>query len=280
MISALPLSQPIWIDHHSLEEVAGPTIGADLTGQWDLALEAMDHGLLRLRVIGTTLVVESTEDPKFVLSWLRRLLVFVQHTCSRVRVVNLRTQADLMTSISGLLNVRPPSLAPSLREKPLLSYRFPDICDAATPREQHKAVYGSRLSQDWDRLNLETSTKTLTFAAPAGFPHIRFATRHPVLGERHVYLVVGLQMHEAQDKVEWKHPVAWASPWDGVVWAGGAPQKFDFRDTDLVAEHFGDLDLASVPSLLVMAAHAHGWNKLPFPRAWESAPLPPITRMF
>lgn len=273
MIS-LPLSRPTWVDRQSLELVVGPDLPADLTANWDTAIAALDHGLLRLRLIGNTLVVETTEDPQATLVRLYPLFLVYPTACARVRVVNLKTQQDTASSLRNLLEPPKSTLATCLQVKPLLAYRFPDICDAATTREQHRAVYGSRLALDWERLNLDTTTKTLTFAHPAGFPHIRFATRHPVLGLREVYLVADLQMHEAQDKAEWKHPVAWVHRREGVVWAGGAPQKFDFLDSDLVAEHFGEFDLAAVNGTLTLAAQAHGWNRLPIPRAWESAPLP------
>lgn len=279
MIS-LPLSGPTWVDRHTLDEVDGPHLSADLTGDWGFALDAMKHGLLRLRVIGNTLVVETVEDPREIMARLRVLLLVYPKACSRVRVVNLKTQKDLTTPTRTLLDPPVSTLAPALQQKPLLDYRFPDICDAATLGEQHAAVYGSRLALDWARLNLDTSTKTLTFANPAGFPHIRFATRHPVLGLRNVYLVAGLQMHEAQDKAEWKHPVAWADKWEGVLWYGNGPMPFNFLDAAEVSKAFGEFDLAAVSSILVLAARAHGWNRLPFPRAWESAPVPAIAHTF
>jgi hypothetical protein len=196
-------------------------------------------------------------------------------------VINLRTQAEAEVTLRNLLEPpRPSTLAPSLKNKPLFDYVFPDICDAATPREQHHAVYGSRLKLDRKRLNLETATKTLTFVNPAGFPHIRFATRHPVLGLRNVYLVVGLQHHEIQLRGEDHCPVAWAHTWEGMVWEEGVPRTFDFRDADEVAEVFGEFDLAAVNRILKLVAKAHGWNQLPFPRAWENATPLLLTGLF
>lgn len=264
------MTSPTWIDHHSLEKVAGPTLPSDLTGNWEVALEAMDHGLLRLRLVGEHLVVETTKDPRGVLADLRVLLESDPTVCTYVRVVDLRTSAATEVSLRNLLEPpKPSTLAPSLKKKPLFDYAFPDICDAATPREQHHAVYGSRMRLDWKRFNLETATKTLSFDYPTGFPHIRFASRHPLLGLRSVYLVVGLQHHEIHPRGDDKCPVAWAHPWEGVVWEAGIPRPFDFRDSDEVAEVFGAFDLAAVNGMLKLAAKAHGWNRLPFPRAWE-----------
>lgn len=271
-VISLPLTSPLWVDHRSLEGVPGPSLPSDLTGNWELALAAMDNGLLRLRLVGERLIVETTKDPRGVLADLRILFVSVPSVCTYVRVVNLRTSAVTEVSLRNLLDPpRPSTLAHSLKKKPLFDYVFPDICDAATTREQHHAVYGSRLRLDWDRLNLATATKTLTFSNPAGFPHIRMASRHPVLGLRDVYLVVGLQQHEIYPSVEDKFPVAWAHPWEGLVWVEGVPRSFDFKDAEEVAGVFGEFDLAAVNRILVVAAQAHGWNQLPFPRSWEGA---------
>jgi len=266
----LPIISPTWVDRHTLEAAEGPLLPSDLTGNWNLAISALDHGLLRLRTIHTQLIVETTEDPQVTLTSLRSLLAGSLTLYTRVRVANLRTQAVVDVSIHRLLaQSKPPTLAAALKKKPLFDYVFPDICDAATSREQHHAVYGSRLRLDWERLNLETALKILTFAHPEGFPHIRMATRHPVLGLRDVYLVVGLQHHEIQHWGDDKIPVAWAQPWEGVAWEGGAPRPFDFRDAEAVAELFGEFDLGAVNGILKLAAEAHGWNQLPFPRAWE-----------
>ena len=70
----LPITSPTWVDHHTLEAAVGPPLPSDLTGNWDLAITALNHGLLRLRTIQTHLLVETTEDPQVVLTSLRTLM--------------------------------------------------------------------------------------------------------------------------------------------------------------------------------------------------------------
>ena len=271
---------PVWLDLLTGQLVNAPSLPRDLTGCWDFALEAMDHGLVRWLPPEYTL--ETTATVEQVLDMLRNM---VQPDAPSVGVVinNLRSGGSFHASTGKLFE--PPAVLPVLPELVLrdpLTYTFPDICDAATMRQQHHAVYGAWLRRDLQRLELPKNTKTLTFQPPGQAPYIRWATRHPEFGHRLVYLVVGWDYW--QDFDQEGLPIAWAGEdlWRGAVgnrsWMGSEP--FDFLNPDDVAKAFGLFDLAEVNTMRVLAAKAHGWNKLSVPRAWEGVELPFIYKSF
>lgn len=260
---------PIWLDLPTGEPVQGPSLPLDLTRSWDLALAAMDHGLVRVRFTDPCLLAETTQAPADVLPLLRTLLSAAPTAgVLQVRVVNLRTGQDVHRTTARLLADPVPSpLKANLTTKAVFDYTFQDICDAATLREQHHAVYGSRLRLDWSRLNLALTSKTLTFEHPQGRPHIRWATRVADSAPRLVYLVVGLSLPEVETR---PGPWAWTDEWQGILMPSVGPLRpFDFRDPEAVAQAFGDFDLAAVGWFQSVAARAHGWNPLTVPRAWE-----------
>lgn len=267
-----------WFDLTTGEVVNAPRLPADLTNYRDTALALMDLGLVRCR---GRFKFETTRSVEEVLA-LVRILARSPVPNANVYINNLRTGEAYQTTLVRLY--APPKtlpVRPALVRRHPFDYTLADVCDAATLREQHHAIYGAWIGRDLRRLALPGASKTLTFTHPQGAPHIRWATRHPALGHRAVYLITGWTEEQAHAACRLGEPLVWAPErlWRGLVLTEVPIRVLDLEDPDAVAELFGEFDLAEVNSMRVLLARAHGWNPLPVPRAWESADLPPHLRL-
>ena len=274
------MTMPFWIDITTGDRVNGPSLPVDLTNHLPLAMELMDMGLVRCRgrllpeagrLPGEVLALETTGPMEEVLA-LVKLLVPSPSPNAHVYISNLRSGEALHTTLAKLhAPPKPSQVRPSLLHRHPFNYTLADVCDASTLREQHHAIYGAWIGRDLRRLDLPRATKTLTFAHPQGAAHIRWATRHPVLGHRVVYLIAGWSEGRAQASCLPGEPVAWAPAdlWRGLVLSEIPAPVLDMEDPDAVADLFGEFDLAEINNMRLLMVKAHGWNPLPIPRAWE-----------
>lgn len=272
------MTQPVWYDLTTGERVNAPHLPADLTDHKEMALSLMDLGLVRCR---GRFRLETTRSVEEVLA-LVRLLAPSPEPDAGVYINNLRTGEAHITTLKQLY--APPKVSPlhpRLQRRHPFDYSLADVCDAATLREQHHAIYGAWIHRDLRRLLLPGDTKTLTFTFPKGSNYIRWATRHPHFGHLPVYLVAGWTEAEALATAQPGMPLVWAPQklWRGLVLSETPHRVLDLEDPDAVADLFGEFDLAEINTMRLLLVKAHGWNPLPIPRAWEGLDLPRYTRV-